>query len=152
MSKPGKYSLLSLELRRLCRMTRSNQRMYCRRAIVQGQATDIVVRLTPGRAVLKEQDDVLSQQPLAASPHFFSLEAPNTTWHKIAPVPCKRSPAASVDPKPSVRSHVRMISMSSKGSCSAARGCIMWAMPVCMPWHRHDCKELHHILGKADAH
>ena len=64
----------------------------CRRAIGLGQASDIVLKLKPARQNLKEQVDVLSQQPLAASPHFFSLKAPDPTQQEIVAVPARTSP------------------------------------------------------------
>ena len=102
---------LSMQLPSLCgpaTHVHVHELTSCRRAILPGQSTDIVVRLKPGRAALKEQDDVLSQQPLGASPHFFSLKTPDPNRHDIKPVPCKRSPAASVHPKPALRAHVSM--------------------------------------------
>lgn len=78
----------------------------CRRAIGLHQASDIALNLKPTKQGLREQADVLSQQPLAASPHFFSLKAPDPTEHEIVAVPPRSAPTAHEDALPSTRSHV----------------------------------------------
>ncbi len=78
----------------------------CRRAIGLGQASDIVLKLKPARHSLKEQVDVLSQQPLAASPHFFSLKAADPTQQEIVAVPARTTPPTAGKLTPSTRAHV----------------------------------------------
>lgn len=77
-----------------------------RRAIGLGQATDILLKLKLARQSLKEQIDVLSQQPLAASPHFFSLKAPDPTQQEIVAVPARTTPPPAGKLTPSTRAHV----------------------------------------------
>ncbi len=77
-----------------------------RRAIGLGQASDIVLKLKPARQSLKEQIDVLSQQPLAASSHFFSLKAPDPTQQEIVAVPARTAPPPAGKLTPSTRAHV----------------------------------------------
>ena len=62
-----------------------------------------MLNLKPAKQGLIQQDDVLSQQPLAVSPHFFSLKAPDQAEHEIVPLPSRIAPAAYADP---VRAHV----------------------------------------------
>ncbi len=78
----------------------------CRRAIGLGQASDIVLKLKPARHSLKEQIDVLSQQPLAASPHFLSLKAADPTQQEIVAVPARTTPPPAGKLTPSIRAHV----------------------------------------------
>ena len=80
----------------------------CRCAIGLGQASDIVLNLTPAKQSLKQRDDALSQQPLAASPHFFSLKASDPTDHETVPVPVpvRILPAPYGNPTPTTRVHV----------------------------------------------
>lgn len=46
---------------------------------------------------LQEGDDVLSQQPLATGPHFFSMKSPDPAEQDIAPVASRMSPAPYPD-------------------------------------------------------
>lgn len=78
----------------------------CRCAIGLGQADDIVLNLKPAKQSLKQRDDVLLQQPLAASPHFFSLKASDPTDHETVPVPGRIAPAPYRNPMPTTRAHV----------------------------------------------
>lgn len=78
----------------------------CRRAIGLGQASDIVLNLKPAKQSLTQRDDALSQQPLAASPHFFSLKASDPTDHETVPVPVRIVPAPYGNHMPTTRVHV----------------------------------------------
>ncbi|DBA93135.1 TPA: hypothetical protein ACH3X2_003448 [Trebouxia sp. C0005] len=86
--------------------TKERSILFSRRAIGLGQATDILLKLKLARQSLKEQIDVLSQQPLAASPHFFSLKAPDPTQQEIVAVPARTTPPPAGKLTPSTRAHM----------------------------------------------
>ena len=70
---------------------------HCRQALTLNQESSVVIRMKAARTSLQEGDDVLSQQPLAASPHFFSMKSPDPTERGIAPVPSCMTPAPYPD-------------------------------------------------------
>ena len=59
------------------------------------------------RSSLQEGDDVVSQQPLAAGPHFFSMKPKDPAEQEIAPVPRRMSPAPHLDALMKPRTNVR---------------------------------------------
>ncbi|DBA79253.1 TPA: hypothetical protein ACH3X1_009067 [Trebouxia sp. C0004] len=74
--------------------------LHCQQETSTGQANNMLLKLKPARQSLKEQVDVLSQQPLAASPHFFSLKAPDPTQQEIVAVPARTTPPPAEKPTP----------------------------------------------------
>ena len=70
------------------------------------QTNEVVVRMPTTRRDLQEGDDVLSQQPLAASAHFFSMKAPDPSEQEITPVPPRVAPDPCQDANAVPRAHV----------------------------------------------
>ena len=56
------------------------------------QSSDVVIRMKLARSSLQQEDDVLTQQPLAAGPHFFSMKSPEPNEQEILPVPSRMTP------------------------------------------------------------
>lgn len=67
--------------------------LHCRRALTLNQASDVVIRMKAARRPLQEGDDVLSQQPLAAGAHFFSMKSRDPSEQEIVAVPSRTTPA-----------------------------------------------------------
>lgn len=73
------------------------------------QGSDVVIRMKLARSSLQQGDDVWTQQPLAAGPHFFSTRSLEPTEQEILPVPSRTAPApypeALLKPRTDVSRH-----------------------------------------------
>ena len=89
-SQPSSFCFVSL--------TRAEKLPYedlvrCRRALVLNEGHDLVVKVHVARGRLQSNDDVLSQPPLGASPHFFSMQSPDPMEQDKGPLPTRTTPA-----------------------------------------------------------
>lgn len=84
--------------------------LHCRRALTLSQTSDVVIRMKAARGGLQERDDLLSQQPLAAGPYFFSMKSPDPSDQEIVPVPSRMTPALHAEALSQPRTNVHTTS------------------------------------------
>ena len=99
---------------------------HCRQALTLNQDSNVVIRMKAARGSLQEGDDVLSKQPLAAGPHFFSMKSPDPTEQDIVPVASRMSPAPYPDALMKPRTNV-----SKAGQRTAACQMLLYNMCIC---------------------